>query len=140
MWTESDADVAREVLEETLAWYPGVTSCSFDKGFHSPANRKALGEMLVVNAMPRKGRLSKAARELENSAEFREARREHPAVESAINNLDQRGLDRVREQGKTGFERVVWMSVLTANCHRTGSLLRDRERERLKSRALPAAA
>ena len=39
-------------------------------------------------------------------------RKRHPVVESAINHLEHRGLDRVRAHGCGGFERVVGLSVL----------------------------
>ncbi len=43
--------------------------------------------------MPRKGRLSKADRVRESGEAFRGARPAHASVESAINNLEHRGLD-----------------------------------------------
>lgn len=54
-------------------------------------------------------------------------RRKHPAVESVINALGHRGLDRVRGHGAGGFERVVGLSVLAFNIHRL-SLLGRRQR------------
>ena len=60
------------------------------------------------------------------------ARRQHPAVESAINNLEHRGLERIRSHGADGFERTVALSVLAANLHRIGLLLQHRERERIR--------
>ena len=56
----------------------------------------------------------------------------HAAVESAINNLEQRGLGRVRAHGVAGFERMVGLSVLAGNLHRIGLLLQRAERARLK--------
>ena len=50
-------------------------------------------------------------------------RRQHPAVESAINSLEHRGLDRVRTHGTEGFARMVALSVLAGNLHRLGRLL-----------------
>ena len=140
MWTESDVDVATEVIAKTREWYPDLAQCSFDKGYHSPANQRALGAMLDLNAMPSKGRPTKAARKREGSEEFKAARRQHPAVESAINNLEKRGLDRVRNRGEAGFERTVWISVMAANCHRIGRMLQERERKRIRGPALQAAA
>ena len=140
MWTESDVDVATEVIAKTREWYPDLAQCSFDKGYHSPANQRALGAMLELNAMPSKGRPTKAARKREGSEEFKAARRQHPAVESAINNLEKRGLDRVRNRGEAGFERTVWISVMAANCHRIGRMLQERERKRIRGPALQAAA
>ena len=65
------------------------------------------------------------------------ARRAHPAIESAINGLEHRGLDRldrVRIHGANAFARTVALSVLAANLHRIGSLLQKRERKRQRRR------
>lgn len=133
MWQEADVDVATAMIEETQAGYPSLKRCSFDKGFHSRANQERLGEILELNTMPKKGRLSQADQEREGQPEFVAARRQHPAVESGIHNLECRGLDRVREYGERAFERMVWMSVVAANVHRIGLLLQRRERERRKA-------
>ena len=115
--------------------YPELRSCSFDKGFHSPANRAALDGLLGLNALPRKGRLSGKDKEREGAEEFVQARQQHPAVESAIHNLERRGLDRVRTHGKAGFERTVALAVTAANLHRIGLLLQRRERKALRRAA-----
>ena len=99
MWSGSDVDVAVPMITETQERFPDLKLCSFDRGFHSPTNRVDLDELLEHNVLPRKGRLSKADREREGADEFVAARRQHPAVESAINNLEQRGLDRVLSYG-----------------------------------------
>ena len=138
--TESDVDVPAEVIAKTRRRYPELAQCSFDKGYHSPANRKAPGAMPELNAMPSKGRPTRAAREREGSEKFKAARKRHPAVESAINNLEKRGLDRVRNRGEAGFERTAWISVMAANCHRIGRMLQVRERKRIRGPALQAAA
>ena len=82
--------------------------------------------------MPAKGRLSASRREHESHPDFVLARQQHPAVESAINNLEHRGLDRVRTHGKAGFARTVALSILAANVLRVGLLIRAQERARLK--------
>ena len=99
MWKGSDVDVAVPMIRETQKRYPTLKACSFDRGFHSPGNRVGLDRLLERNALPGKGKLSKANREREAAAAFREARRQHPAVESAINHLEHHGLDRVRSRG-----------------------------------------
>ena len=73
---------------------------------------------------------NRAERERESDEAFSAARRQHPAVESAINALEHRGLDRVRTHGADGFARTVALSVLAANLHRLGRLLRERKRRR----------
>ena len=57
-------------------------------------------------------------------------RRQHPAVESAINKLEHRGLDRVRSKGREGFARTVALSLVSLNVHRLGRLVRQQMRER----------
>ena len=82
---------------------------------------------------------SVAEREREEAQAFAEARRQHPAVESAINNLEHRGLDRVRSHGADGFAHTVALSILAANLHRIGLLVRRRMREAERRRRRRAA-
>ena len=139
LWEGSDTDIAVSIIEETQALHPDLRVCSFDRGFHSPDNRVQLDAMLDVNALPRKGRLSVAEREREQAQAFAEARRQHPAVESAINNLEHRGLDRVRSHGADGFAHTVALSILAANLHRIGLLVRRRMRDAERRRRRRAA-
>ena len=132
LWQGGDVDVAVPMVEETQARFSDFRMCSFDRGFHSPNNRKRLDQMLDVNALPQKGYLSKADQLREQEPGLLAARRQHPAVESAINNLEHRGLERIRSHGADGFERTVALSVLAANLHRIGLLLQRRERERTR--------
>ena len=135
LWSGSDVDAAVPMVEEAQAHHPDLRACSFDRGFHSPSNRERLDGLLDLSVLPRKGRLTQAERERESDGAFAAARRQHPAVESAINALEHRGLDRVRAHGADGFERTVALSVLAANLHRLGRLLRERERRRLRRAA-----
>ncbi len=135
LWTGGDTDVAAPMVQETQALHPDLRVCSFDRGFHSPDNRVRLDALLELNALPRKGRLSRADVAREQDEPFAAARRQHPAVESAINALDHRGLDRVRTHGAEGFARTVALSVLAANLHRLGQILRQRERKRRRRAA-----
>ena len=57
-------------------------------------------------------------------------RRQHSAVESAVNNLEHRGLDRVRSKGREGFARTVALAVVALNVHRLGRVLRQQALER----------
>ena len=124
MWTGSDVDYAVPMVKETQAQFPELRNASFDRGFYSPENRDILDGLLDNNVMPKKGYLSKVNREREQGKRFKAMRGKHPGVESAINNLEHRGLDRVRSKGKSGFARSVALSVLALNVHRIGLLLR----------------
>ena len=142
LWKGGDVDVAIPIVENCRERHPDLRVCSFDRGFHSPANRVWLEGRLETAALPKKGRLNKDDIARESAPAFVRARRRHPAVESAINNLEKRGLDRVRTKGAAGFERTVGLSILAANLHRIGLLLQRGERrrlERLRKRRLKAA-
>jgi hypothetical protein len=139
LWKEDDVEVAVPMIEETQALYPDLRMCSFDRGFHSRNNRIRLDDRLELNALPGKGRRNRAAREREEAEEFAAMRRQHPAVESAINSLEHRGLDRVRTHGTEGFARMVALSVLAGNLHRLGRLLRQQEQDARKRRRRHAA-
>ena len=130
LWKGGDVDAAVPLVRACLEGYPDLRACSFDRGFHSPENRVRLDGLLGTAALPKKGKLNAAERARETAPAFARARRRHPAVESAINNLEQRGLDRVRSKGADGFERTVGLSILAANLHRIGLLLQRRERRR----------
>ena len=132
LWRGGDIDAAVPLVRDCLERFPDLRVCSFDRGFHSPGNRELLEAMLDTAALPRKGKPSAAERAREAEPAFAKARRQHPAVESAINNLEQRGLDRVRTKGAAGFERTVALSVLAANLHRIGLVLQRRERRRIE--------
>ena len=130
LWEGEDVDVAVSMVQEAQALYPELRACSFDRGFHSRDNRVRVDALLDVNALPGRGYLSRADREREEEESFVAARRAHPAIESAINGLEHRGLDRVRSHGADGFARTVALSVLAANLHRIGLILQKRERKR----------
>ena len=139
LWRGGDIDAAVPLARDCLEHFPDLRVCSFDRGFHSPGNRELLEAMLDTAAFPGKGKPSAADRAREAEPAFAGARRQHPAVESAINNLEQRGLDRVRTRGAAGFERTVALSVLAANLHRIGLVLNRRERRRLERQRKRAA-
>jgi hypothetical protein len=131
LWHETDDQIAVAIVKETQARYPQLHQCSFDRAFHSPANREALDELLDHNILPKKGRLSEADKAREYDEHFIQARHQHAAVESCINNLEQRGLNRCRAYGKRGFERHVALAIVAANVHRIGLLLQRKDKARL---------
>ena len=126
-WHSGDVDAAIPLVEACQKQYLELSGCSFDRGFHSPANQQQLAGMLDHVALPAKGRGTEASRAREKEAEFVTRRQRHPGVESAIHALECRGLDRVRIRGRVGFERTVGISILAANLHRLGRLLQQQQ-------------
>jgi len=104
-----------------------LDACRLDKGFHSPANQQELPVHLTLVALPRKGKLSQQAQAVENADDFVKARRQHSAVESAINALEVHGLDRCPDHGIDGFKRYVALAVVARNVHRLGAILKEQE-------------
>jgi hypothetical protein len=126
-----DVDVAVSMVKESQEIFPNLTSCSFDKGFHSKSNQTDLADILTHITLPKKGKLSSEDKTKEHSADFKQARRQHSAVESAINALEHCGLDRCRDHGIDGFRRYVAFAIVSRNLKRLGSLLIKKERAQL---------
>jgi IS5 family transposase len=108
---QTDDQVAVLMVDGAKAKHPSLNACSFDKGFHSPANQDRLGQRLYQVVLPRKGKPSASRQEIERSEPFLTARRQHAAVESAINALENHGLDRCPDHGIYGFKRYVLHSA-----------------------------
>jgi hypothetical protein len=135
MEKETDDQVAVSMVDDAQKRFPTLCAVSFDKGFHSPANRQALETRLDLVALPKKGKLSVADRAREQAPEFVEARHQHSAVESAINGLEHGGLDICPDHGLPGFKCYVALAVLARNIHRLGAVLLQKQHARAKARA-----
>lgn len=134
MEKQTDDQVAILMITETQKRFPQLTTCSFDKGFHSPENQKILSEQLDVVALRGKGKLSREAREKEQSEAFKKAHHKHSAVESGINALEVHGLDVCPDHGMNGFKRYVALAVVARNIQRIGAILTQQERQREEKR------
>jgi hypothetical protein len=130
MQKETDEQVAVPMVTAAKKRFAQLTACSFDKGFHSTANQIALQAHLTLVALPRKGKLSQSAQDIEHAPDFVKARRAHSAVESAINALEVHGLDQCPDHGIVGFKRYVAWAVVARNIHRIGTLLWQQEQQR----------
>jgi hypothetical protein len=117
------------MVGETRQKFPTLRAVSMDKGFYSPANQEELKSRLECVVLPKKGRLSQADQARESAPEFVNLRKQHSAVESAINALEVHGLDKCRDHGLNGFKRYIAMAVLARNIQRLGAVLRQQEQE-----------
>lgn len=135
MEKQTDDQVAVSIIREAKNKFSNLHSCSFDKGFHSPENQKTLNDELEFLTLPRKGKLSKQAREIEQSDEFRKAKKQHSAIESAINALEIHGLDVCSDHGIHGFKRYCALAVVARNTQRIGAILKKQyDMEQIKNR------
>ncbi len=140
MQKQTDDKIAVPIVQEAQERYSDLKSCSFDKGFYSPGNKEELKKILDRVILPKKGKLSLIDKEEEYSNEFVQSRKQHSAVESAINALENHGLDRCPDNGIKGFKRYVAIAVLARNIQILGNAIQQKElklqqkRERLKKK------
>jgi hypothetical protein len=102
----TDDKVAVPLIQAAPAKFPGLNACSFDQGFHSPSNQQELKDRLDHVVLPKKGKCSKAEQQRESAPEFKRARQQHSAVESAINALEVHGLDSWRDSRNRRFRTL----------------------------------
>ena len=119
--------------------HEAIDSVSMDKEFHSEASQAGLGKIVRLTVVPKKGRLSAVEQARQDDPEFVRLRRQHSAVESAINALEVHGLDLCRDHGIVGFRRYVALAVVARNVHRLGAILRQQEAERIRGHYKKAA-
>lgn len=138
MTKETDDKAAVPFITDVKSLYPQFSSCSFDKGFHSPDNQKKLAVLLEKVILPRKGKLDKEELEIESAEDFKRLRRKHAAVESGLNALENHGLDRCLDNGIDGFKRYVGLVVLARNIQLLGRKLQDRLLEEEEQKRIAA--
>ena len=142
MRQEQDADITVDIIKDTQINFPQLQGCSFDKGFYSAVNLKEARKLINKVVMPKKGKLNQLEKLQESNPAFVKTRHQHSAVESAINCLEQHGLDRCPDKGKEGFDCYVALAVLSRNIQRIGEIVQKRRRkqEARKKRKLSKAA
>jgi len=127
MHKQTDDKVAVHMVKEAKKRFSNLNGCSFDKGYYSPSNRNELKKLVDSVTLPKKGKLSAADKEIEYSEEFIRERKKHPAIESAINALENHGLDICPDHGADGFERYVALAVTARNIQILGAIIQEKE-------------
>jgi hypothetical protein len=103
------------------------------RNVYSKDNKALLGLFIPHLVMPKKGKLNQKEQEQESERAFKKTRNQHSAIESNINKLEHRGLDRCPDKGYAHFKRYVGLGICAYNLHRIGAeLMRQARKERLK--------
>jgi len=137
---QSDSEMVRPIAEELTSQY-NILSWSFDKGYWHKDNKVLLEEHVNKVVMPKKGKRNKQEEEEESQRQFKLLRNKHSAVESNINELEHRGLDRCPDRGHGHFKRYVGQAVSAYNLRRIGQeLIAIRRKRELAEKELRAAA
>lgn len=132
MEQETDDKVTIAMIDAAQEKFPDLRGCSFDKGFYTPSNKKELASKLDNLVLPKKGKLNKTEHEEETTEIFIKYRRKHSAVESAINALENHGLDRCLDSGILGFKRYVSLSILARNLQIIGHHIQQKELKKIQ--------
>lgn len=139
MQNQHDKDIAVPIADALVRTYE-VGSISFDKNFWTPENYQQLSALLSVVVLPKKGKLNQQEHERQHSKTFLALRKQHSAVESAINTLEHHGLNRCPDRGLHNFKKYTALGVLACNLHKLGNLLREKERILSKNKRFKKAA
>jgi hypothetical protein len=132
MENQSDPEMVKPITESLTRTYR-IRSWSFDKGFWHKENKALLEEHVEKVVMPKKGKCNKLEQAEENHRSFKLLRNKHSAVESNINELECRGLDRCPDRGYMHFKRYIGLSVAAYNLRRIGQELIAIQRESMQS-------
>lgn len=126
---EVDKSTVIQLTDRILQHYK-VESWSYDKGFYSKENKDLAGMFINNLIMPKKGKLNKTEQAEEQQPTYKKLRNKHSAVESNINALEFRGLDRCPDRGIKNFKRYIALGVCAYNLHRIGAELQKQEKEK----------
>ncbi len=127
MQKTTDEAVAVPMACKAKEKFADLISISFDKGFYSPGNRQALTNILDHVILPKKGRLNIEEKNIEYSEDFIQGKRNHAAVESGINALENHGLDRCPDHAIVGFKRYIALAILGRNLQNLGNILQQKK-------------
>ena len=131
MESEADSQIVIPLADRILSAHQ-VGSWSFDKGYWHKDNKAYMMDKIDHLIMPKKGKRNKEEQEYESSKGFKKLRNNHSAVESNINELEHKGLDRCPDRSYAHFKRYIGLGVLSYNLHRIGKELLRLEKQRIK--------
>ena len=131
---QADSQIVIEIAAALLSKYK-ISTWSFDKGFYHKDNKAILADEVGKVIMPKKGKLNKEEKEEESQPKFKKLRNKHSAVESNINELEHRGLDRCPDRGYSHFKRYIGIGVCAYNLYKIGTKLREQKlKEQIQKR------
>lgn len=127
---QADSEIVPDLAERLFFKY-SIKSWSFDKGYWHKNNKTLLSQKVEHLVLPKKGKCNSLEHEQEHRPKFIKLRNRHSAIESNINELGHRGLDRCPDRGYGNFKRYVGLSVCAYNLRKIGEHLLAQRRELL---------
>jgi len=127
MNNEQDRDIVIEIADEMLSKYKSIASISLDKGHWSKENKELLELEIPLVVLPKLGKRTTKEKEMENSKKFKKWKNKHSAIESNINELEHRGLDRCPDRGYFHFCNYVAMGICAYNLKKIGKKILENQ-------------
>ena len=128
---EQDRDIVISVADRLLRVYK-IESWSFDKGYWRKENKQMLQLEVPKVVMPKLGKRNKQEEEEETSRSFKRLKNKHSAIESNINELENRGLDRCPDRGYQHYKSYIGLGICAYNLKKIGAKLLKDQREKLQ--------
>jgi hypothetical protein len=132
---QTDSQMLLPVIDRIRQYYEKLSGISSDKGFFSKIDVEIIELFNIKAFIPKKGKRSLSDLQRESAPEFIKAKRAHSAVESNINELEHRGLDRCPDKGIRGMHRYVGLAVIAYNLRRMGKILQQKEQDEARNKA-----
>ena len=118
---ESDSQIVPHLAQRMSKYI--IESWSFDKGYWHKDNKSLLSQNVKTLVLPKKGKCNKTEAQEEQKTIFKKFRHKHSAVESNINELEHRGLNRCPDKGYNNFKRYIGLAVSAYNLKKIGQQL-----------------
>lgn len=134
---QTDNELTRDIANRVLANYK-IQSFSVDRGFSDKEDKNYLEQYIPELIMPKKGKRNKEEKAKEEAPAFKRLKNKHSAIESNINELEHRGLNRCPNRNERTFKSYIGMSVTAYNLNKIGRKLLEEERK--KKPPVPVAA
>jgi hypothetical protein len=124
---EQDRDIVIEIADNLLQKYKLINSISFDKGHWLAENKELLELEIPLVVLPKLGRLTAKEKEMESKKHFKLLKNRHSAIESNINELEHRGLNRCPDRSYAHFASYVAMAVCAYNLKKIGKKILENQ-------------
>lgn len=131
MENEQDRDIVIELKNRLLQKYK-IDTWSFDKGYWRKENKESLQMEIPVVIMSKLGKRNKEEEKEEKSTIFKKHKNKHSAIESNINELEHRGLNRCPDRGEEHFNRYIGISVSAYNLKKIGREILRQQRIKIE--------
>ena len=128
-----DRDIVIDLADELLNKYY-IFSWSFDKGFWNSENKALLQLEIPQVIMPKLGKRNKKEEEEETSYTFKRLKNHHSAIESNINELENRGLDRCPDRNPAHYANYIGLGVCAYNLKKIGRKILETQRQEQEMR------